>query len=74
METMIKQIAAVSTLMILLVTFWFVFLVLGALGVDSVLQYFASLLVTLLFVPVTWRICLREAQLSNGDSNADRKD
>lgn len=74
METMIKQIAAMSTLILLLVTFWFVFLVLGALGVDDFLQYFASLLITLSFVPVTWRFCLREAQLSDGDSNADRKD
>lgn len=74
METMIKQIAAVSTLMILTVTFWFISIVLAALGVDSHIKYFTGFLVALLLAPVTWRFCLREAKLSNGESHANRKD
>jgi Na+/H+ antiporter NhaC len=73
MDTMIRQIALVSTSMILFVLFWFVFIVLGALEVDTNLQYFASFLVTLIFAPSTWRFSLREARLQNGDSDADRK-
>lgn len=67
METTIKQLAVLSTLLILLTLFWFAYILLGALGLDSWLSAFASFLVCLLWVPATWRFALREARLQNRD-------
>lgn len=74
MTTRIKQLAALSTVLILLALFWFVYIVLIALGLDQGLSLLSSFLVCVLLLPLTWRFSQREAKLVNGESNADRKD
>mgnify|MGYP006272923079 CR=1 FL=1 len=74
MATTIKQLATLSTLLVLSAVFWFLFVVLHALGLDDALSYFASFLICVLLAPTTWRFAVKEAQLMNGDSDADRKD
>ena len=74
MDTTIKQLAVLSTLLILLTLFWFAYIVLGAFGLDRWTSAFASFLVCLLWMPATWRFALKEARLQNGDRNAERKD
>ena len=74
METMIKQFAVLSTLLILFALFGFAWIVLEAIGLDRWTSAFASFLVCLLGMPATWRFALKEAQLQNGEKNAERKD
>jgi len=64
-ETMIKQLAAMSTAMIITVLFAFAYLVATAVGADRAMAVLCSLVVCLAFVPTTWRFCLREAQNHN---------
>jgi uncharacterized BrkB/YihY/UPF0761 family membrane protein len=71
---MIKQLAMLSTLLILFALFGFAYVVLEATGLDRWTSAFASFLVCLLWMPATWRFALREARLQNGDRNAERKD
>lgn len=74
MTTMINQLAALSTALILVVLFWLIYIVLGALGLGQGLALVSSFLVCVLLAPSTWRFSKREAELMNGDTDADRKD
>jgi len=66
METMIKQLALMSTLMILLSLFAFLYIAANALGADRALSAMTGFLVCLLLTPKTWKFCLREARNQNG--------
>jgi len=74
MTTMIRQLAALSTALILVALFGLVYIVLGTLGLDQGLALMSSFFVCVLLTPITWRFSKREAELMNGDTNADRKD
>lgn len=71
---MINQLAALSTALILIVLFWFVYIVLNAIDLDKGLALMSGFFVCVLLTPVTWRFAVKEAKLMNGDRNADRKD
>jgi len=66
METMIKQLAVMATLMILLSLFAFLYIAANALGADRALSAMTGFTICLLLTPITWKFCLREARDAQG--------
>jgi len=74
MKTTIKQLAALSTLLILTAWGALVYVVLRAFELGQSLSVLVSVLLAVVLIKPVWRHALEEARVQNGDSNADRKD
>jgi len=74
MTKMTRSYAAVSTCLILIPFAGFLYICFTAWNISHTVSLIAAGTAALVLVPMTYRFSLQEAELQNGDSDADRKD
>jgi hypothetical protein len=66
-----QRIAATSTAAIVALVYWLVYLIATAVGFTTGLSHLGATVVCVLLVLETYKFCKQEADLANGDINAD---